>query len=137
MSSYKGKTYSINMAEYCNGREVYCVITDENGNTVTTEIVMMSRPTRQLQIVKQPEDVAVAIGEKVVFSVEAEGDGLTYQWYYRNKNGKTFAASSYKGKTYSVSMAEYCDGREVYCVITDENGNTVRTETVSMSKAEN
>ena len=136
-SSYKGKTYSINMAEYCNGREVYCVITDENGNTVTTEIVMMSRPTRQLQIVKQPEDVAVAIGEKVVISVEAEGDGLTYQWYYRNKNGKTFAASSYKGKTYSVSMAEYCDGREVYCVITDENGNTVRTETVSMSKAEN
>ena len=136
-SSYKGKTYSITMAEYCNGREVYCVITDENGNTVTTETVMMSRPARQLQIVEQPEDVAVAIGEKVVISVEAEGDGLTYQWYYRNKNGKTFAASSYKGKTYSVSMAEYCDGREVYCVITDENGNTVRTETVSMSKAEN
>ena len=136
-SSYKGKTYSITMAEYCNGREVYCVITDENGNTVTTETVMMSRPARQLQIVEQPEDVAVAIGEKVVITVEAEGEGLTYQWYYRNKNGKTFATSSYKGKTYSISMAAYCDGREVYCVITDENGNTVQTETVSMSTAEN
>ena len=133
-SSFKGKTYAMTMAEYCHGREVYCVITNADGFSVTSDVAVIARPERALAITKQPESVIAAIGEKVVISVEAQGEGLTYQWYYRNKGGEEFAASSYKGKTYSITMAEYCHMREVYCVITDQNGNTVTTETVMMSR---
>ena len=134
-SSYKSKTYSITMAEYCHMREVYCVVTDENGNSVTTEVATMSRPEIALDIVSQPTSVEVAVGEKVTITVDAVGEGLTYQWYYKNKNGTTFAASSYKGKTYSITMASYCDMRQVYCVVIDKNGNTITSDIVTMSIA--
>ena len=41
------------------------------------------------------------LGEEFCVTVEAQGDGLQYQWYYRKA------------------------GREIYCVITDAWGNTV------------
>ena len=136
LSSFNGKTYSMTMAEYCNGRQVYCVITDAYGNSVTTEIATMTRPAYELQIVGQLEDVTVASGARAAVTVEAQGDGLTYQWYYKNANGKSFALSSITGKTYAVSMGSYCDGRQVYCVITDAEGNTVTTDVVTLYMAD-
>ena len=132
VSCYTGKTYSMTMAEWVHGREVYCVITDENGNTVTTETATMTRPPIELKILTQPQDVQVEIGEKATITVEVQGEGLTYQWYYKNKNGTEFAASSFKSKSYSMTMAEFCHMREVYCVITDQYGAQVQTDAVTI-----
>ena len=132
-SSYTGKTYAITMAEYCHMREVYCVVTDKDGNQVTTNTVMMARPAKELTFNGMTVNANVAIGEKAVVTVNMSGDGLTYQWYYKNKNGKTFAASSYKGKTYSITMASYCDMRQVYCVVTDQYGNTYTSDIITLT----
>ena len=35
--------------------------------------------------------------------------------------------------TYSAEMNESRDGRQIYCVITDMFGNTVKTNTVTLS----
>jgi hypothetical protein len=133
-SAFTGTSYSRSMENFCDGRAVYCVITDKYGNTVTTDTVFMSRP---LTIVNQPQNVIAKIGEIINITVEADGEGLTYQWYYKEKNGSKFSTSAFTGTTYSRSMKNFCDGREVYCVITDKYGNTVITNTVGMYTTEN
>ena len=130
-SSFRSKSYAMKMADYCHNRQIYCVITDENGNSVQTETVTIKAP---VTITKQPASVQTEIGNKFSISVKALGDGLTYQWYYKNAGGKNFAESSFKGKSYAMKMADYCHNRQVYCVITDQYGNSVTTETVTITR---
>lgn len=132
-SSFTEKTYSVTMTDYRNGREVYCVITDAYGNTYTTETATMSTPPADLKILSQPENVSAEIGERFNIRFTAQGDKLTYQWYYKESYMKEFTLSSNKTPSYSYDMTDYRDGREVYCVITDEHGNTVTTDTVTIT----
>jgi hypothetical protein len=39
------------------------------------------------------------------------------------------------GASYTISVAKWRDGQEVYCVITDANGISVQTNTVTLSIA--
>ena len=59
-----------------------------------------------------------------VVIVEATGDGLTYEWYYKNAGASKFSkTTSFAGNTYSVEMNSSCDGRQIHCVITDQYVN--------------
>ena len=133
-SSFKGNSYAMTMTSYCHNRQVYCVITDAYGNSVTTDIVTITRPPITVEILTQPTDVQVEIGEKFSISVQAIGDGLTYQWYYKNDGSKNFSVSSFNGDSYAMTMASWCHNRQVYCVITDAYGNSVTTETVTITR---
>ena len=85
-------------------------------------------------ITAQPQSVSVsAAGEKAKVSVTAQGEGLTYQWYYLNAGAGSYVKSSIKSSVYSVSMQEAWDGRQLYCVVTDANGNTVKSGTAMLS----
>ncbi|MBP3387587.1 MAG: hypothetical protein J6L23_03525, partial [Clostridia bacterium] len=133
VSSVTGATYSTTMDATRDGRKVYCVITDKYGNTVKTNTVTLSMKSG-LAITKQPTNVTVANGEKAATTVTATGEGLKYTWYYTsNKAGVEFFVSSVTGATYSTTMDSTRDGRKVYCVITDKYGNTVKTNTVTLS----
>ena len=132
-SSIKSATYTTTMTAAVAGRQVYCVITDALGNTVTTETVTLVRVAKEeLAIIAQPTDVYAAKGENVSTTVAAKGEGLKYQWYFKNAGATTFTKSSLKAATYSTSMSAAVAGRQVYCVITDALGNTVKTETVTL-----
>jgi hypothetical protein len=86
-----------------------------------------------LEIISQPQSVTVAEGEIAEVTVEVQGDGLTYQWYYTsNGSGSQFFKSSNKTATYTTTMDASRDGRQVYCVITDQYGNSVTTDTVTL-----
>ncbi len=132
LSSITGKTYSYTMTAGKDGRQVYCVITDKYGNSVTTEIFTLTM-SEAIVITQQPVDTAVREGETIDVTVEAEGEGLKYQWYVKNPGGKTFSKSSITGKTYSYTMTAGKDGRQVYCLITDKYGNTMKTEVVTLT----
>ena len=134
-SSIKKNTYSVTMSDAVDGRQLYCVVSDNKGYSVTTDIVTLHKATK-LSIIEQPKDAYVPNGQTACATVTAAGDGLTYQWYLKNKNGKTFAKSSIKKNTYSVTMSDAVDGRQVYCIVTDSSGNTVQTNTVTLHKAE-
>ena len=114
------------------GRQVYCVITDQYGNSVTTEIATISLPPVELKILTQPEEVSVAKGEKFSIKPEVQGDGLTYQWYVKEAGAKAFKVSSNKTAAYAYTAQSYMNGRSVYCVITDQYGNQVTTDTVTI-----
>ena len=128
-SSITSDTYSVKMSEVNNGRQVYCVVTDQFGNSVRSDIISLSI---KLAIKEQPTDVYARIGEKVSTSVVAEGDGSTYQWYLKNKTGTKFTTSSVKKDTYVTTMSNTVDGRQLYCVVTDQYGNTATTTTVTL-----
>lgn len=79
-------------------------------------------------------DVMVASGETVKVAFEAEGEGLTYTWYYKSSGAASFSkTTAFTSDTYSVTMTAARDGRQVYCKITDAYGNSVKTDTVSLN----
>ena len=119
---------------YMKGRQVYCVITDKYGNSVTTDVATISLPPVELKILEQPSDVYAVKGEKFSISFVVQGDGLTYQWYYKESYMKDFKPSSNKTSAYAYSMQNYMDGRSVYCVITDQYGNQITTEIVTIDE---
>ena len=117
-----------------NGRQVYCFITDQFGNSVKTDTVTLSMKV-PLKIVTQPKTGYAKMGEKVKVTVKAEGDGLSYQWYIKNAGGSKYSKSSVTSATYSTKMSDKAKDRYVYCVITDAYGNTAKTKTIVLREA--
>ena len=132
VSSVRGSAYALTMQKYMIGRQVYCVITDKHGNSVTTDVATISLPPVELKILEQPSDVYASKGEKFSISPKVQGEGLTYQWYYKEGYMKNFKPSSNKTSAYAYSMQLYMNERSVYCVITDKFGNQVQTEAVTI-----
>lgn len=131
-STYKSNYYSITMNASRSGRYVYCKVTDKYGNTVKSKTVSL-KMAEPVTITQQPKSVRVAEGETASVTVTAKGDGLTYEWYYRNPDSTKYVkTTSFKGNTYSVTMNESRDGRYVYCKITDKYGKTVKSNTASL-----
>ena len=110
-SGVRGNTYDDVMTKARAGREIYCVITDANGNSVQTETATITRPPQALRIVEQPQDARVNVGEKFSISPKVEGEGLTYQWYVKESGAKAFKVSSIKGSAYALTMQKYMIGR--------------------------
>jgi predicted Fe-Mo cluster-binding NifX family protein len=133
-SSNKSSAYAYTMVSYMHNRQVYCVITDQYGNQVTTDVATITRPPVELKILEQPGDVEVAIGQKFSVSPKMQGDGLTYQWYYKDKGMREFKPSSNKSSAYAYTMASYMHNRQVYCVITDQYGNQVTTDVATITR---
>jgi uncharacterized repeat protein (TIGR02543 family) len=81
----------------------------------------------------QPKNYVGAIGSTATATVVATGTGLSYQWYFANPGATSFTKSGSRTATYSATLTASNSGRRLYCVITDASGNTVRTNTVTMT----
>lgn len=130
-SSVKTATYSCVMNEQNDGRQVYCVVTDQYGKTATTQVATLSL-SRTAKVLTQPKTGYARYGKVVSVSVGAEGDGLTYTWYVKNEGASKYTKSSITGSTYAVKMTSAVNNRQVYCVVKDQYGNTVKTKTVAL-----
>ena len=84
-------------------RQLYCVLTDEYGNTVQTKTVTLRMAA---SITEQPKSVAAPEGLVAKTKVKAAGDDLTYQWYIKNPGKTKFSKSSVTSATYSCKMSE-------------------------------
>ncbi len=148
-SNDNGRTWSISKLEgndtatvyvqvkaFRDGQQYKCVITDANGKTVDTEVVTVTVQRVALAIVKEPENYVGPVGTTATFHVEAVGEGLTYQWYFSNNNGRTWSVSTLEGNdtaTVYVPVKTFRDGQQYQCVITDNRGKTVSTEIVALT----
>ena len=132
-NSFTSNTYSVAMNASRAGRQVYCVVTDKYSNSVksNTATLYMGNPAK---ITSQPAGVTVAKGKTATVKLTAAGDGLTYKWYFKNKGASSFSlTNSFTGNTYSVTMDASRAGRQVYCVVTDKYGNSVKSNTVTLN----
>ncbi len=134
--TFKGNEYTISsMDKSRDGRKIYCVVTDRYGNSVTTDTVTLHGRTR-LQINDQPTLVVVPNGEKATVRIDAQGDGLTYRWYYKNRGADEYTYTpTFKGNTYRVTMTDARAGRRLICRVYDQYGNVVRSQTVLIAQA--
>ncbi|OLR62713.1 hypothetical protein BHF69_08505 [Anaerostipes sp. 992a] len=130
-SGCKTATVSVPITKARNGQQYRCVVTDGSGNRVTSEAGTLIAAKEALAIISQPEDYTGAVGETAVFTVEASGEGLRYQWQYSNDKGVTWKNSSQSGcktATVSVPITEARNGQQYRCVVTDGSGNSVISE---------
>lgn len=90
-------------------------------------------PSAPITITKQPpKDSYIDLGDPVAIQIIATGEGsenFKYQWYIKNASASYFSKSSEKDDTYNLSPFKASnDGRQIYCEITNANGDVARTE---------
>ena len=121
-----------------------CLLRDRNGQTLATnEVSLFIRPF----IVSQPAGVTAPLGNTAAFTVEAEGDGLLYQWQFRSSSESPWADSGIAGSrtaSLQVPVIAARNGLVYRCRVTDENGRTadsagavLRVQTVIYQQPQN
>ena len=86
-----------------------------------------------IEITQQPVNGVAHEGEPASVTVVAAGEGLTYQWYYKNAGAEEFVhTTTFTGDTYSVEMNADRNGRQIFCRIIDAYGNFVDTDVVTL-----
>jgi len=130
------------------GLQVYCVITDGQGNELITRTVKVT--DGGINITKWTGyNVYGRTGYKATFKAEATAYGLTdgivllsadnvasYEWFikYTDKNGGDgeFHSAGCSEKIFICAIANKLDGAKVYCRITDKYGNVADTKTTTL-----
>lgn len=144
VSSMEGNqtdTVRVPVAKYRDGQKYRCVITDASGQKVTSEAgtVIVGQAEDAPVITRQPVSAEKLKGETAEFTVEAAGEGLTYQWQYCNAKSNIWRVSSMEGNqtpAVKVPAASYRNGQKYRCVVTGQTGRFVITETVVLTVTE-
>ena len=129
-SSIKTAEYPTMLAANRDGRQIRCIVKDQYGNSVTSDVVTMR--LYKLAITKQPVDYVGKVNSTASFTVEAVGVGLTYKWQYSDNGGQKWTTSSVSTPTYSARLTSAKNGRLVRCIITDAYDKMIITDAVSM-----
>ena len=88
--------------------------------------------TNGLAIVSISDDCYGKTGTPASFHVEAAGTGITYQWQYRTAgmtDWKAPAQASAQTADYTFNLKTSYDNIEVRCIVSDDSGNEVISET--------
>lgn len=126
--------YSVKMSSSVANRSVYCLITDKHGVKIKTNVVTLAMG-KTLKITSQPQAVVVRKNATASVNVAVYGDGVKYEWYYKDVNAAAFAKATSNTNVYSVAMNSAISGRQVYCKITDKYGKSVISNTVTLTMA--
>ena len=115
-----------------DGIQLYCKITDSNGNSVNSKTVTV-KVKIPLKITSQPKSQTVANGKTLKLSVAAQGNGLKYQWYYMKKGqSKWHIWKGHTTATQTVKVNSKWNGMKLYCKVTDANGKTVNSKAATV-----
>lgn len=83
-------------------------------------------------IASQPTDTTVVPGQNAVFTINAVGEGLTYQWQYSTDSGTTWIDTSVKTASYTTADTTM-NGCMFRCVIVNANSISVTSEAVTLN----
>ena len=109
-----------------DGRQLYVRVTDKYGNSLDSDTVTLHVSGRPLQILTQPQSfVSGNLGQKITLKVEAQGDGLTYQWYVRDSESDSWRKSNRTKASNTTKLNAAADGRQLYVTVTDAYGNSI------------
>lgn len=109
---------------------------DGSGNTLDSNVATITfvQQSSQLKITQHPSNVTAAAGENVSFVVKATGEGeLTYQWYIKKVNGDWKAWTGHTTPTTSATTNSTWNGMQIYCTVTDGNGNSVTSNAATIT----
>ncbi len=140
MDGYDTDALTVPVTMARNGYQYRCVATDAYGNGATSAVgtLTVKEPAVLATITVQPEAKTAVAGTEAIFTVEAIGEGLTYQWQY-TKNGTNWYYTGMTGATtaqLTVAATVARNGYQYRCVITDDYGTTVTTEAAALTVTE-
>jgi plastocyanin len=125
-------TYSLPASSVVSSRNGYqykCVVSNKGGSVTSNAATLTVTTTAKPVIIEQPKSQAVKPGTAVSFKVTAQGEGLSYQWYYRTSGTGTWAKSTSTcatTDTYTLpasSVVKARNGYEYRCVVTNKAGS--------------
>ncbi|MBQ5541742.1 MAG: hypothetical protein IIU06_01600, partial [Erysipelotrichales bacterium] len=124
-------TYTVPASSITNERSGYeyrCLVKNEGGRTYSEPAVLTIQLPRKPRILVNPADTTGYLGEEAVFTVEADGDELEYQWYYRTAGNETWMKSTAEcanTPVYTVEASKVTSARSGYayrCVVKNSVG---------------
>ncbi|MBR5429239.1 MAG: immunoglobulin domain-containing protein, partial [Firmicutes bacterium] len=127
-------TLSVPVTAGRDGYQYRCKVT-AGGTTVTSNAATLTVGTA-LKITTQPKSYTGAAGGTATFKVVAQGDGLTYQWYYQTASGTTWSKATATGNTTATLSVPVTTGRDGYkyrCTVKDSLGGSVNSSTVTLT----
>lgn len=136
-------TYNAYVNIYDGTRLVHDIIYDAYElNYGESHVIDYRNQEHILKIRTQPQDITVSLGQKVSIPIIATGKGLKYQWELSKDGGLTWNKSTVDGyltSTISFVAIENYHGRKYRCVVTDENGDSIISDsaTILISELEN
>jgi hypothetical protein len=113
-------------------------VTDGKGNKVNSNAASIT-VGQEIKITRQPEDINVPAGTSANFVIEAEGEGLSYQWQYQKTAGSdwvNFAGTAAQTSSMKKKIQQAWNGWKVRCVINDANGNKATSDQASINVTE-
>ena len=132
----KTNTLSLKMSKAWHGAQFYCVVKDEYGNSVKSNVVKLYMGN-SAKITTQPKNTSVLSGKTAKLTVKASGDGLKYAWYYMKSGATKYTKSgNQKTNTLSLKMSKAWHGAKFYCVVTDKYGTSVKSSVVTLKMAQ-
>ncbi|MCD8188926.1 MAG: hypothetical protein LUD78_01665, partial [Clostridiales bacterium] len=133
-----------------NGYSYRCKITDASGNVVYSDAAVLTVTTPEvtdpITVTTQPTDVTANKGDSVTLTVEATsnlGETLTYQWQYQTATGSKWynctatTGEGYASDSVTLTANKGRNGYKYRCKITDESGNVVYTDVITLTVTTN
>ena len=89
---------------------------------------------KQPQIILQPIDQHVLVDQYAMFVIQADGDGITYQWYIDRNDGNGWKMlDGFVENTCAVSKVNLNEnGFRYYCQIADQYGNLIKSNEAAL-----
>lgn len=88
-------------------------------------------------IISEPSDRTVILSgasASYLVTLTAEGEGLSYQWYRKGPSESSFSVFSGKTSSFFTDTATLSmNGTEYYCRVSDRYGQTVKSNTVTLT----
>ena len=133
-STNKSAVAVCKVTEARDGRLYRCVVTDEFGNTATSDTAKLTC-IKPLAITTQPADVSTTAGKTVNMKVVATGTNLTYQWQYKTPTGswKNSTGTGNKTDTLSISATTGRANYQFRCIVTDISGNKATSNAAKLT----
>ena len=120
-----------------NGQYYRCQIKDSSNNTVFTEAARLTVTEPPIVIVTQPEDQTGVEGSAASFTVQARGEGLTYQWQWSRNGSEWYSSALGTARTAELRVPCTADrnGQYYRCQIKDNSNNTLISISVKLTIA--
>lgn len=122
----------IKITEERNGQKYRCKITDKFGIVAYSDVagIYVGQP---FKILSQPSDYVGPFGKYAKFTVNAEGQNLTYQWqYYLNGKWCNSSAAGSNTNAMSIKATEARAGQQYRCLVTNGDGITITSKVVTI-----
>jgi len=125
ISNATAATYTIDSTTLADAGLYSVTITNLDGSASSNQATLtVSEVVPAPEITTEPADAYVHSGDKVSFTVQASGSGLSYQWYLEGTLVPGLTTATFP----SFAVEPYHEGFKFQCVVTNTSGSVSTRE---------